>query len=285
MCRLFGFRSVLQSQVHRSLSQADNALAVQSRVHPDGWGVAYYVAGAPHIIKSTEGAGSDSLFDRVSGIVTSETVIAHVRRATQGALTTINCHPFQYGRWVLAHNGDVPDFPAVREALLQHVSPVFRRFLLGDTDSELIFHMFLSDLAQRLDLQRRGASVDEVVGALRRTVARVRAIADQPGKPCLLTIMISDGEVLVGHQGGKDLCFSTYKRLCPERGTCSFLSASCEQPSAPGAHVNHLILSSEPLQGENVWVSLEEGEIVAVDAFMRFYRVGLGTQHAPAMLG
>ena len=50
MCRLFGFRSVLRSQVHRSLRSADNALAVQSRVHPDGWGVAYYVAGAVAIL-------------------------------------------------------------------------------------------------------------------------------------------------------------------------------------------------------------------------------------------
>lgn len=274
MCRLFGFRSVLQSQVHRSLSQADNALAVQSRVHPDGWGVAYYVAGAPHIIKSTAGAENDRLFDRVSGIVTSETVLAHVRRATQGALSTINCHPFQYGRWVLAHNGDVPDFPLVREALVEHISPVFRRFLLGDTDSEVIFHMFLSELAQRLDLHRRGASVDEVAGALRRTVATVRRIADRDDKRCLLTLMVSDGEVLVGHQGGRDLCFSTHKRLCPEREGCAFFGRSCEHPSEPGAHVNHLIISSEPLQGENVWVEMREGEIVAVDAFMRFSRYG-----------
>ena len=77
MCRLFGFRSVLRSQVHRSLRTADNALAVQSRAHPDGWGVAYYVAGAPHVIKSTGMAGSDHLFERVSGLLTSETVVAH----------------------------------------------------------------------------------------------------------------------------------------------------------------------------------------------------------------
>lgn len=272
MCRLFGFRSVLQSQVHRSLYRADNALAVQSRAHPDGWGVAYYVAGAPHIIKSTGSATNDRLFDRVSGIVTSETVVAHVRRATQGGLSTINCHPFQYGRWVLAHNGDVPNFAEVRDAMVAHISPILRRFLLGDTDSEVIFHMFLSELAQRVDLHRRGAPVEEVVGALRRTVAKVREIADRPGARCLLTLMVTDGEVLVAHHGGRDLCFSTHKRSCPERDTCAFFGSSCERPTEPGGYVNHLIVSSEPLQGENVWVPLHDGEVVAVDPFMRVYR-------------
>lgn len=272
MCRLFGFRSVLQSQVHRSLYRADNALAVQSRAHPDGWGVAYYVAGAPHIIKSTGSATNDRLFDRVSGIVTSETVVAHVRRATQGGLSTINCHPFQYGRWVMAHNGDVPRFSELREALVAHISPILRRFLLGDTDSEVIFHMFLSELAQRVDLHRRGAPVDEVVGALQRTVARVRQIADRPDDRALLTLLVTDGEVLAAHQGGKDLGFSTHKRHCPERDTCAFFGSSCERATEPGSYVNHLIVSSESLQGENVWVPLREGEVVAVDPFMRFFR-------------
>ena len=52
MCRLFGFRSVIQSQVHRTLMDADNALGTQSTEHRDGWGVAYYVDGAPHITRS-----------------------------------------------------------------------------------------------------------------------------------------------------------------------------------------------------------------------------------------
>jgi glutamine amidotransferase len=276
MCRLFGFRSVLRSQVHRSLRSADNALAVQSRAHPDGWGVAYYVAGTPHILRSTNEAGSDHLFERVSGLLTSETVIAHVRRATQGALSTLNCHPFQHGRWTLAHNGDVPGFSDVRDALIEQVAPSFREFLLGDTDSEVIFHLFLTRLAARVDLHRRGTPVEDVVAALRETVQAVRAIGDRDGHRCLLTLLVTDGELLVGHQGGRELCFSTWKRRCPERESCSFLGAACEQVADPGSYVNHLLVSSEPLLGENVWTCLDEGEIVAVDPFMRFRRFAPG---------
>lgn len=272
MCRLFGFRSVLQSQVHRSLRSADNALAVQSRAHPDGWGVAYYVAGTPHIIKSTNAAGTDHLFERVSGLLTSETVVAHVRRATQGGLSTLNCHPFQHGRWVLAHNGDIPAFPELRPALVERISPAFRRFLLGDTDSEVVFHLFLSNLAARVDLHRRGTPMDDVVGAVRDTVEIVRGIADRPGSRSLLTLLLTDGELLVAHHGGRELRFSTWKRRCPERASCTWFGAPCEAPVEDGGHVNHLLVSSEPLLGENEWTPLVEGEVVAVDPFMRFRR-------------
>ncbi|MBW2545887.1 MAG: class II glutamine amidotransferase, partial [Deltaproteobacteria bacterium] len=117
MCRLFGFRSVIQSQVHRSLMDADNALGTQSNDHRDGWGVAFYVDGTPHITRSPTTAIDCALFRRVSGIVASETVLAHVRRATNGELSVLNCHPFQYGKWVMAHNGDIQDFTKHRPEL------------------------------------------------------------------------------------------------------------------------------------------------------------------------
>ena len=68
------------SKVHQSLLKADNALGVQSNIHADGWGVAYYREEAPHIIKSDKAAINDSLFKKVSGIVSSNTVIAHLRK-------------------------------------------------------------------------------------------------------------------------------------------------------------------------------------------------------------
>ena len=93
MCRIFGFRSVLLSGVHSSLLSADNALVTQSESHPDGWGVAYYIGDAPHIIRSAHTALNDKLFHKVSGIVSSQTVVAHIRKTTQGDNTVLNTHP------------------------------------------------------------------------------------------------------------------------------------------------------------------------------------------------
>ncbi len=142
MCRLFGFRSVIESQVHRSLLAAENALGVQSSGHPDGWGVAFYVDGAPHLTRSPTTAFGDKMFHRLSGVVSSQTVLAHVRKATQGGHNVFNCHPFQHGRWVFAHNGDIPNFEERRTSLLAEVAPGLRRFILGETDSEVLFTCF-----------------------------------------------------------------------------------------------------------------------------------------------
>ncbi len=273
MCRLLGFRSVLDSQVHRSLVHADNALAVQSAAHPHGWGVAYYASGAPHVVKGTEAAANDLLFHRVSGVVTSQTVLAHIRNATQGDIHTLNCHPFQYGRWTLAHNGDIPGFPEVRDTLRERVAPKLRRFLLGDTDSELLFHLFLTHLASRADLARRGTPLPMVIDALRAMVDEARAVSAGAGlDDPLLTFIVTDGELMVGHMGGKPLHWSTHKERCPEREVCPFFAPECEAPSRSG-HVNHLLLASEPLQGDNVWTPLPAGGITAVDPFMRVHHV------------
>lgn len=268
MCRLFGFRSVIPSQVHRSLLAAENALGVQSNEHPDGWGVAFYLEGAPHVTRSPLTALGDALFHRLSGVVSSQTVLAHVRWATQGAKTVFNCHPFQYGRWVFAHNGDIPNFDRHREALVAEILPPLRRFVLGETDSEVIFFIFLTKLREFGPLGGRH-SLDDALAALRATVRTVRGICDgpDPEQRALLTLMATDGESMIATQGGKELYLSTYKTRCADRDVCPSLTFACENPSPVGV-VNHFILSSEPLQGENVWVPLEPGEMVGVDNTM-----------------
>jgi predicted glutamine amidotransferase len=270
MCRLFGFRSVIPSQVHRSLLAAENALGVQSNEHPDGWGVAFYVDGAPHVTRSPTTALGDALFHRLSGVVSSETVLAHVRKATHGSRTIFNCHPFQFGRWVFAHNGDIPNFEAKRELLLNHVSPRFKRFILGETDSEVLFFVFLSVL-ESLGPLADDPGLQSISGALREAINRTRDLCDTDGTHALLTVVATNGESLVAAQGGKGLYFSTYKTRCSDRGTCASLSAACEAPSSTG-RVNHFIVSSEPLQGENVWELLAAGDVIGVDAGMRVWR-------------
>jgi len=270
MCRLFGFRSVIQSQMHRSLVQADNALCGLSEQHPDGWGVAYYIDGTPHVMRSTNTALSDRMFQRVSGVVASETVVAHVRKATQGSLSVLNCHPFQYGRWVFAHNGDVPSFVERRELLLTHVSPRLRRYILGDTDSEVLFFLVLTQLLRYGSLVSQFALAD-VAAALSRAISIVREFCDHESPtPSLLTCLLTDGATMVGYQGGKELHYSTYKQRCGDRQLCKFLSPACEAPSEDG-FVNHLIFSSQPLSGENIWHAMSEGQIMGVDARMRIF--------------
>lgn len=278
MCRLFGFRSVMESGVHRSLVSADNALAAQSERHPDGWGVAYYVAGSPHVLRNVATAVDDSLFHHVSGIVTSETVVAHLRKATQGEQSVLDTHPFQYGRWVFAHNGNVSNFPELREHLVRRIPPVLRRFVLGKTDSEVFFYLLLGKMAERAELERPGYPLRDLAAAAREAIHEVTEVAgplcpdnDAPPSNNFLTFLITNGRTMLAHQGGKTLCYSTHKRRCPERDACPYFAPECEQEVDSG-FVSHLVFSSEPLHGQNVWRTLSLGEMVGVDWRMQVER-------------
>ncbi len=83
-------------KVQRSLVKAENALQLQSRAHPHGWGIAYYLASErePQHVKSVGSAFDDERFTRVSEFLTSHAVVAHVRKATVGDLGLENTHPF-----------------------------------------------------------------------------------------------------------------------------------------------------------------------------------------------
>ncbi|MDD0854039.1 class II glutamine amidotransferase [Halobacteriovorax sp. GB3] len=278
MCRLFGFRSVIQSQVHESLVRADNALELQSNKHPDGWGVAYFVGGAPHIIKSEKTAVDDAIFKKISGIVSSQTVLAHIRNATLGQVNILNTHPFQFGNWVFAHNGNIKGFADKKEEIMSRILPHLRRFILGNTDSEVVFYFILSHLSGKVNLYDKDCNIDvlaesvkESVQALIKIIGPYSEIDDAGNTETYLTFILTNGQTMLAHHGGKNLFYSTYKNRCGDRDTCPSFAPECEAPTETG-YVNHLIFSSEPLSGDNIWHPLSPGEIIGVDNDMKLRR-------------
>ncbi|MEM7588633.1 MAG: class II glutamine amidotransferase [Myxococcota bacterium] len=278
MCRLFGFRSVLQSSVHQSLVNAENALVVQSQRHRDGWGMAYYVGGFPHVIKSPQFASDDPLFHRVSGVVSSHTVLAHVRRATQGGLTPSNSHPFQHGPWVMGHNGDISQFQQHRHELMHLIANNLRPFVLGETDSEVLFFLFLTHLQSLQEADHKANKLAHAVQAAQQAVQCVQKTVgrNRVGKHnASLTCVLTDGQVMLGLQAGKPLHISTHKHHCDKQNTCPFFQQACLHASKVGDKLTHFLLSSEPLEGENVWQPVLPNHIVAVDQNMRLHQTAL----------
>jgi len=278
MCRLFGFRSVLTSKVHSSLLEAENALSVQSSDHPDGWGVAYYLQSIPHVVKSAKAAVEDNIFKRVSGVVSSETVLAHIRKTTVGENNILNTHPFQYGRWVFAHNGHIVDFKTKKENLCKLIDDDLKRYILGQTDTEYIFFYLLSEMKkhfslddQHIDIKKLINVIHSALDTLEQVVGAASTESDRGDRANYFTFILTDGDTMLGHQQGKKLHFSTHKESCPERKICQSFNETCEN-RVSGGKVNHLLLSSEPLSGENIWTELSYGETVAVDSGLNFIK-------------
>ena len=277
MCRLFGFRSILHSPLHNSLLSAENALGTQSVKNPDGWGISYYLAGTPHVIKSTKTAMEDSLFQKVSGIVTSDTLLAHVRAATHGETSILNAHPFQYGHWTFAHNGNVKNFEIHREKLKSLIPSHMKRFLLGSTDSEIIFFIFLGFLNEITSIEAKECSIDSIIESVERTIKTItdiigpyQEIDDAENSENFLTFIVTNGKVMLAHQGGKNLYYSTHKNSCPEEKSCQYYNQTCINEVKSG-QVNHLIFASEPTNQENIWKPMNPGDIISVDSHMNLH--------------
>ncbi|MEM7647139.1 MAG: class II glutamine amidotransferase, partial [Pseudomonadota bacterium] len=135
--------------MHKSLIDADNAIIQQSDRHPDGWGVAYYHMGSPHLVKVDSQAKECKIFEKVSGVVSSNTLVTHIRKSTIGSVGPLNTHPFQFGPWVFAHNGNIKNFAAHKPKLREKVDTHLRPFILGETDSEHLFFILLSLMKQK----------------------------------------------------------------------------------------------------------------------------------------
>lgn len=270
MCRLFGFRSAVPGRAHRSLLDAENAVAEQSRVHADGWGIGWYVDDDAYVVKAATAAHECPRFRRAGEGLSSHTMIVHVRRATVGVVDPANAHPFRYGRWLFAHNGTLFGFDeALRAWMIDQIDEGFRPLILGDTDSEHLFYFLLSALADN-GVERSGRRPSEAarVGAVVRAAllsvdAQARALGlERP----ITNVLLTDGRCFVAHRAGMPLHLSTQKHFCPDFSACAEPSKVCMLARRPADRpVNHLLVASETIGQENVWEELIDGTTVTLD--------------------
>lgn len=253
MCRLFGFRSIVPSAVHRSLVLERNSLLAQSREHKDGWGIASYHGGAvPQVARGLGAAHADPDFERVSSLVSSHTVVAHVRLASVGPVELVNAHPFLHGRWAFVHNGTVKRFAQHQAALEAQLRPDLRALLRGHTDSERCFYLFLT-LLEGLCPPPARPGVEHVARALAETMRRVSRVTDAPGlEPSAMNFLATDGDVMVATRRGRTLFFSDG-------------GGRAGAPPPPGTRLEQLVIASEQLDHEDHWHEVPEDAVVGTD--------------------
>ncbi len=165
MCRLLGIVTASPYEFGLVLREAPRSLAILSREHRDGWGVATHPGGGDGdggwvVHRSVETADDDPAFAEQARRARGRVLVAHVRQKTVGPLSLANTHPFRRGAWVFAHNGTVADVGW----LARNAAPSRLAEREGVTDSELFFAYLLT----RLDEGGSGA-IDQVIDRAVRT--------------------------------------------------------------------------------------------------------------------
>jgi glutamine amidotransferase len=253
MCRLFGCRTAAPGAVAHVLLHGANALRVQSREHPDGWGLGWYVGRVPQVVRSLSPAHGDEDFEQVGSFVTASTILAHLRKASVGAVSLTNTHPFEWGPWLFAHNGTISDWRLVAPAVEGRIDSGLRAKITGETDSERCFYLFLSRLKRHCHPQH--ADIGSAAAALAETVALVREIAEHGEGKASTTFLATDGRLLLASRRGRTLYLSS---PAPDRfGECAYVAIASEDPGEP------------PPGGKRAWRLLPEESLVAVDERLR----------------
>jgi glutamine amidotransferase len=268
MCRLYGFRANEPTKVECTLAYAQNALLIQSRAdrrgvaHADGWGVAWYADGnAPSIERRETAAYRDAHFSHVAEQVYATSVVAHVRKATVGAPTLDNAHPFGHDRWIFAHNGTVRAFDRVEPLLEAETPPRLWARRRGTTDSEAVFLWLLGRLEGAGVGPARGGDAPAVTGIVRRAVTDLATWCDahDPVEPAKLNFVLTDGATLVATRWQNSLHWLVREGV-----------HDCEICGIP--HVRHdrgtayraVLVASEPITRE-AWRPVPEASILTVD--------------------
>jgi predicted glutamine amidotransferase len=180
MCRLFGVKANRPVDVQFSLVSGSIPFQSFGRKNPHGWGLGWYENGNAQRFVEPLPADKSRNFGPVTNSVESAVVLGHVRYASHGLPAEQNCHPFQHGKWLFAHNGSVGNYDKLRRRLSHDHAAAIK----GETDSEVYFHWLLQNI------ERDGGNFAAGVKAA------LSGVEDYTG----LNFVLSDGENLYAYR-------------------------------------------------------------------------------------
>lgn len=251
MCQLFGLNSAKPIAPHFSLRGFFRRGGATDE-HADGWGLAYFSGGSnsddAHSYLQVRETAAAQCVDALAVLKTpfkSNNVIAHVRKATIGAVAVRNNHPFirrLWGRdWVFAHNGDLKQFNPI-------VYPGFAP--VGETDSEHAFCYLLGSLQERYGDQPPS---DDAL------LAHVRTVSAAISRRGSFNFLLSDGRVMFAHCSTSlhwTLRTSTVGQveLLDDALTINFQDHN-------GPDDQMVVVATKPLTRGESWQAMESGEL------------------------
>ena len=208
MARLFGYVGNRPDLGPFVLKVERDALRVEGAGDPLGWGIGFYQGGEILLRRRPLDEHRDIEVADLGDDVRADVLIGHVRSATVGSLRTENTHPFRYRQWLFAHTGTLDGFTQLAARLSEALPEFLRRNLRGETDSELLFHVFLSFLHDAGQLQSAHVPPAATRDALRATLAHVaRLRADVAAEDRPMNLLLTDGEQMVGVRCGATMAW------------------------------------------------------------------------------
>ena len=212
MARLFAFLANRPDLGAKVLEAEAPVINPSTSPQPLGWGVGFYQGGEVLLRRRPIDERASLPLTSALADIRTTALLGHVRLATVGALSTENTHPFRYRQWLFAHTGTIPAYASLKDRLLDSIPQFLRRNVRGDTDSELLFHLFLSFLHDQGALDRSLVNPTETHKALRSTIALLdRLSAEEGGPPLAGNLALTDGESIIALHTGTSMAYRVFR--------------------------------------------------------------------------
>ena len=183
------------------------SLVISGESNKQGWGIGYIQEDEVLVKKRPEAADRPINFFDLTRDLIANIFIGHVRTATVGGWKIENTHPFRYRSWMFAHQGTIEHFSNIKKHLLSSIPNFLSRNIRGETDSEHLFHLFLSRIHDKGVMDDPNLDVKVIAEALKGTIAHIDAMAVEAGgkEHSAINIMVSNGRVILATCRGRPL--------------------------------------------------------------------------------
>ena len=254
---------------HNSLiKQSTNAKETDEPLNGDGFGLGWYarpIKKVPALFKSISPAWNNQNLLNLSGIIKTGCLFAHVRAATEGRVSESNCHPFQFDRCLMMHNGGIKGFASIKRTILQRLSDPIFDWIRGQTDSEYIFALFIQMLMEKNDLDKVG--IEEMFEAINKTMTFLEELKQEKGidEPSLYNLVITDGNIMLAtrYSSHPKLASRTLYYAKGTRYNCN--DGVCKMEHHHEKEKAILIVSEKLTQVENDWIPVPMNHAITVD--------------------
>lgn len=243
MCQLLGMNCNVPTDICFSF-EGFARRGGETDEHKDGWGISFFEGKGCRTFMDVQPSAESVVSDLVKRYpIHSMNVIAHIRKASVGAVRLENTHPFNrelWGEyWVFAHNGDLLDY---EPQLTGCYRPV------GTTDSERAFCAILEHLRQchseRPDMAALCGSIREKA----REIARLGTF----------NFLLSNGEILIAHCS-TDLHYLIRQHPF-DKAELKDLDVTVDFTQVTTPRDRVAVIATEPLTANEEWTRIAPGE-------------------------
>ncbi|KAG0369834.1 hypothetical protein BGZ54_008732 [Gamsiella multidivaricata] len=203
---------------------------------------------------------------RLAEKIKSPLVFAHVRASSAGSVSESNCQPWQYGRLMFMHYGLIADFHLIKRKVQESLSDEIFLTVNGNTDSEWVFAVFLSQLMAPRQAEPFCHNVLKV--AMLRTISKLNAWSKDAGisEASFMNFAVTDGVSVV--------CTRYINSLTLESASLYISSGTKFECYKPGHYKmvkeaakreDLVMIASEPLTVEETdWLKVPMNTVVVI---------------------